>query len=298
MLDHAPLNLAVGGDKADDGSVTGGGSAARTCARNLPVSTIASFLSKQLGQEVSPTRSGIAGAQANFFGGDASKLAMRFAASQMKGGGGAGGNPLATLLGGAGGGGGGGAGMAVIGGMAASALAASGKGGKSPLTAILSELGLSGVKSATAEGAPPYEPTDGPLCKDVGVLITGCESDQTSADVRPPGGKPHGALTNAIKTVYNRNPNASYTQLILDVRAELHKSGFSQNPQLECAPNNADLPFICPGGNPASEADEGFNGGGKFKSAGSSEAASPSGGQEAPSGAGALSKLFKACFKG
>lgn len=60
------------------------------------------------------------------------------------------------------------------------------------------------------EGAPPYVPTDQPLSDDLGILITGCESHQTSADVRPPGGKPHGALTASIRDVYNRNPNASY----------------------------------------------------------------------------------------
>lgn len=185
MLDHEPVNLAIGGDKADDG-----GTREATCpesqARSLPVSTIASFLSSQLGKPVEPTRSGIASGQASFFGGDASKLAMRFAASQMKGGGGGGGNPLAALLGGGGGGGGA---AAAIGGMAMAAMAGGGKGGENPLASILSELGLGGVKSATAEGAPPYVPTDQPLSDDLGILITGCESHQTSADVRPPGGK-------------------------------------------------------------------------------------------------------------
>lgn len=291
--------MAIDGDKKDDDAAECATSAPNSENRSLPISTVASFLSKQLGgKEVAPNSSGIGGAQASFFGGDAGKLAMKFAASQMKGGGGGGGNPLAALMGGAGGAGAAGGAMAMAG-LAAKALAKPGAGGASPLDAILKELGLGGVKSATAEGAPAYVPTDNPLSDDCGILVTGCQSHQTSADVRPPGGKPHGALSNAIKVCFNENPNMTYRELVLAVRAHLQTSGFSQNPQLECSSGNADKPFICAGGKAASESDEKFSNGGPNLSG--VKVGSGGGKPSAPGGdkpGGLLGGLFKACFKG
>lgn len=294
--------VAIAGDKEDDEDE---GNCARDIEipdsenRSLPISSVASFLSKQLGgKDVSPTASGIGGAQANFFGGDAGKLAMKFAAAQMSGSrGNAGENPLAALLGGNGDGGGGASGAAMA--MAGMAAAAFMSGG-SPLDAILKELGLGGVKSATSEGAPPYVPTENPLSDDVGILITGCQSNQTSADVRPAGGKPHGALSNAIKVCYNKNPDMSYRELVLSVRSYLQGSGFSQNPQLECSQGNAERPFICSGGGVADESDEKFCVGGPKLSGmngGGGEPGSSSPSRDGPGSSGGLSSLFKACFK-
>lgn len=299
MLDHK--EVAIDGDKEDDGG-TRGGTSPDSEARSLPVSTIASFLSQKLGKSVSPNSSGISGGQASLFGGDAGKLAMKFAASQMGGGGGGGGNPLAALLGGAGGGGGGG--VAALAGAAAMLAGGNKGGGASPLTAILGELGLSGSESATKAGAPAYVPTENPLSDDTGVLITGCMAHQTSADVRPPGGRPHGALTNALKTVYNRNPEATYKELVLGVRAQLLKQGHSQSPQLECSLGNADKPFICPGGRKTNPQDEEPTRTPLHPSA-SPSAASPSGGgggggggdDDALGGGGLIGKLLGACFK-
>ena len=44
-------------------------------------------------------------------------------------------------------------------------------------------------------------PVDDQLPPDVGILITGCQDKETSADARPPNGNAHGALTNALVTV-------------------------------------------------------------------------------------------------
>lgn len=90
------------------------------------------------------------------------------------------------------------------------------------------------------------------------------------------------------------------------MRQELHKKGFSQNPQLECAAGLTDEPFICPGGTKADESKASYNGVTDFTAAPSSENAKPSGktpaGGEAASGgdplapAGGLAKLFKSCL--
>lgn len=86
-----------------------------------------------------------------------------------------------------------------------------------------------------------------------GVLITGCQADETSADACPSGDptKAFGALTNALTTtvhaVKNADPNAniSNVDLVHDVREVLLKSKFTQNPCLECQDDSVSLPFIC-----------------------------------------------------
>lgn len=256
-------------------------------ARSLPAAAVASYLSSQLGGDaISPFGSSIAAAQAAFFGGDAGKLAMRAAAAVAGGGSG---NPLAAVMGGS----------ACIGGggekLSGGALAAVGEKG---VADVVDGLGLKGLRSATAEGAPAYVPTTQKLTPDTGILVTGCRSDQTSADVRPKGGKAYGALTKAILTCYNRNPVMTNREMVLAVRAELAGGGFSQIPQLECSEANADKIFICSDGNPAKESDQAFSKGGPDLSAKpdvkqtTPAAAAPGG------GSGGLSALFKSCFKG
>lgn len=95
-------------------------------------------------------------------------------------------------------------------------------------------------------------------------------------------------------------------ELVLGVRQELHKKGFSQNPQLECSAGLADEPFICPGGTKADESKADYNGVTDFAPAPSSangkpEANSSAGGGDGDGGdplasAGGLAKLFKSCL--
>ncbi|GAX76877.1 hypothetical protein CEUSTIGMA_g4323.t1 [Chlamydomonas eustigma] len=99
-------------------------------------------------------------------------------------------------------------------------------------------------------------PTPGPsgLSPDVGILFTGCQDKETSADARPATGKPHGAFTNALVAVVHdhaikvQNGAANYPltcrNLVLGVRHSLVKSGFAQSPCLECSLKWADTPFI------------------------------------------------------
>lgn len=86
-----------------------------------------------------------------------------------------------------------------------------------------------------------------------GVLITGCQAKETSADACPSGDpeKAFGALTNALVTtvraVKRNNPDAtpSHKQLVQEVRSVLLNASYTQNPCLECKSADVDVPFIC-----------------------------------------------------
>ncbi|GFR41029.1 hypothetical protein Agub_g1461 [Astrephomene gubernaculifera] len=101
-----------------------------------------------------------------------------------------------------------------------------------------------------APGSKP--PPDQQLAADVGILITGCQSHETSADACPSGNpsKAHGALSNAIQTVVRQHHQQmpdqplTFRNLVIGVRELLAKTGFSQNPCLECSDSNADTSFI------------------------------------------------------
>mmetsp|Transcript_15424 Transcript_15424/g.33435 ORF Transcript_15424/g.33435 Transcript_15424/m.33435 type:complete len:436 (-) Transcript_15424:513-1820(-) len=117
-----------------------------------------------------------------------------------------------------------------------------------------------GGEPAKTDEAPPPPPADAQaghkppadeqLPDEVGILITGCQDKETSADARPPGGKPHGALSNALTTTVNKhfndNPGTplTYRNLVIGVRQVLGKTGFAQNPCLECSTAWADGPII------------------------------------------------------
>lgn len=83
---------------------------------------------------------------------------------------------------------------------------------------------------------------------DMGILVSGCQSDQTSADANPTGNPDHayGALSNAIQTILAEHdgpiPNR---QLVMKARQVLSKQGFTQRPGLYCTDRLANAPFIC-----------------------------------------------------
>jgi len=96
-------------------------------------------------------------------------------------------------------------------------------------------------------------PSDSQLPDDKGILITGCQSFETSADACPGGDKSqaYGALSNAIQGVVRQHQRVANGQpltnrdLVTRVRTVLMQSKFTQNPCLECANSHADEPFIC-----------------------------------------------------
>ncbi|ESQ27185.1 hypothetical protein EUTSA_v10018629mg [Eutrema salsugineum] len=83
---------------------------------------------------------------------------------------------------------------------------------------------------------------------DNGILISGCQTDQTSADASPPG-KPemaYGAFTNAVQIIFGETEGKiTYKELVLKARKLLKKQGFTQQPGLYCSDAYVNAPFIC-----------------------------------------------------
>ncbi|KAF3502080.1 hypothetical protein F2Q69_00045659 [Brassica cretica] len=81
---------------------------------------------------------------------------------------------------------------------------------------------------------------------DSGILLSGCQADETSADVGGGGGgKAYGAFSNAIQTVLKENGGAlKNKQLVMMAREVLERLGFQQHPCLYCSDQNADATFL------------------------------------------------------
>ncbi|KAL9298184.1 hypothetical protein ACSQ67_024080 [Phaseolus vulgaris] len=81
-----------------------------------------------------------------------------------------------------------------------------------------------------------------------GILMSGCQSDQTSADASPPGNaaNAYGAFSNAIQAIIEES-NGSITnhELVQKAREKLKKEGFTQKPGLYCSDHHVDAPFVC-----------------------------------------------------
>ena len=84
--------------------------------------------------------------------------------------------------------------------------------------------------------------------RDMGILVSGCQSHETSADANPSGNAQdaYGAMSNALQTVLARSdgPITNY-QLVTEARRLLKAQGFSQHPGLYCTDENAHATFIC-----------------------------------------------------
>ena len=84
---------------------------------------------------------------------------------------------------------------------------------------------------------------------DMGILVSGCQTSETSIDVNSgDGSDSYGALSNAIQIVIGSAPPdepITNRQLVTQVREFLASQGFTQRPGLYCTDANADAPFIC-----------------------------------------------------
>ncbi|KAF3972091.1 hypothetical protein CMV_004369 [Castanea mollissima] len=83
---------------------------------------------------------------------------------------------------------------------------------------------------------------------DNGILISGCQTDQTSADATPGGNaaRAYGALSNAIQTIIEETGGEITNQeLVLRTRQLLKSQGFKQRPGLYCSDHHVDAPFVC-----------------------------------------------------
>lgn len=87
-----------------------------------------------------------------------------------------------------------------------------------------------------------------PVHQDKGILISGCQTDQTSADANPSGipGESYGVLSNAIQIIIaETNGNVSNQELVLKARKILQSQGHVQRPGLYCGDNHVDCRFVC-----------------------------------------------------
>ncbi|XP_007010765.2 PREDICTED: metacaspase-9 [Theobroma cacao] len=85
------------------------------------------------------------------------------------------------------------------------------------------------------------------LKTDEGILLSGCQADETSADMNAieGGGKAYGAFSNAVHMVLNENPGAlSNRKVVLMARKVLEAQGFDQHPCLYCSDGNSDATFL------------------------------------------------------
>ncbi|KAK3025108.1 hypothetical protein RJ639_044348 [Escallonia herrerae] len=83
---------------------------------------------------------------------------------------------------------------------------------------------------------------------DNGILISGCQTDQTSADASPSGksAEAYGALSNAIQTIIAESDGTVTNQeLVLKAREMLKRQGYAQRPGLYCSDHHVDAPFVC-----------------------------------------------------
>ena len=85
--------------------------------------------------------------------------------------------------------------------------------------------------------------------KGMSVLVSGCQTSQTSIDTSDgDGGHYYGALSNAIQIIIGSAPPdepITNRQLVTQVREFLASRGFTQQPGLYCSDEDADAPFIC-----------------------------------------------------
>ncbi|KAJ1400502.1 Caspase domain [Sesbania bispinosa] len=83
---------------------------------------------------------------------------------------------------------------------------------------------------------------------DCGILLSGCQTDQTSADASPYGNsdKAYGAFSNAIQTIIEETDGTvTNRDLVLKARKKLQRQGFTQKPGLYCSDDHVDAPFVC-----------------------------------------------------
>ncbi|GMJ14342.1 metacaspase 2f, metacaspase 9 [Hibiscus trionum] len=105
---------------------------------------------------------------------------------------------------------------------------------------------LRGIRSITSGLIPEAEVTDYCLSQDGGILLSGCDANETSFDVVL-GGEAYGAFTNAVlKVLRNLKDCPANTRLVYEVRKKLKEDGIGveQNPCLYCNDAYTNEPFL------------------------------------------------------
>lgn len=84
-----------------------------------------------------------------------------------------------------------------------------------------------------------------PLKPDEGILLSGCQTDETSADVGTDG-KAFGAFSNAVQQVMKKHPGILTNKEVVEMtRKILSAQRFEQHPCLYCSNENANATFLC-----------------------------------------------------
>ena len=81
-----------------------------------------------------------------------------------------------------------------------------------------------------------------------GILFSGCQTDQTSADASPSGNasQAYGAFSNAVQAILNESRGEiGNKELVMKARKLLKRQGFTQRPGLYCSDDYVDAPFVC-----------------------------------------------------
>jgi len=215
-----------GGDDQDDAYAqpTGDG---RTKNRSLPLSTLIEMLKEQTGKDDIDVGS-IRMTLFNIFGDDASPKIKKF---------------MKVMLGkfhqdesGEHGSGGGVLGM--VGALAQEFLKAKLEGNEEEAFKPALEQEVHSVDEVYA-GTKAWAPNNG-------ILISGCQTNQTSADATTPQGVSFGALSNAIQTILaDKHGRVTNKDLVMKARELLSKQGYTQQPGLYCSDEHVHVAFIC-----------------------------------------------------
>ncbi|KAJ8635317.1 hypothetical protein MRB53_009584 [Persea americana] len=101
--------------------------------------------------------------------------------------------------------------------------------------------------SAKFRSFGPDEDASRPLRPDNGILLSGCQANETSADMDPTedGTKACGAFSNAIQTILKAHDGLlSNREVVTHARELLGDQGLDQHPCLYCSDENANAPFL------------------------------------------------------
>ncbi|KAL3533311.1 hypothetical protein ACH5RR_006832 [Cinchona calisaya] len=83
------------------------------------------------------------------------------------------------------------------------------------------------------------------LKQDEGILLSGCQTDETSADVTSEKGMAYGAFSNAVQLVFKENSGPlTNREVITLARKVLRMQQFEQHPCLYCSDENAEAAFL------------------------------------------------------
>lgn len=89
------------------------------------------------------------------------------------------------------------------------------------------------------------------LKPDEGILLSGCQADETSADMNPDegGGKAYGAFSNAVQIALKEHSGSlSNREIAMMARKILQQQHVEQHPCLYCSDENADASFLLQAG--------------------------------------------------